>query len=92
MLGTDITRVISNGRDNLITRIVPDLGSRDRDVVLVRRRACWGNPKGGQEFGMGRDWGGFGEISLRATWDQGGQNRITPKEGFQVSKGEQKGK
>ncbi len=34
---------------------VPDLGSRDRDVVLVRRGACWGNPKGGREFGMGRD-------------------------------------
>ncbi len=35
--------------------------------------------------GMGRD--GEGEISLRATWDQGGQDRITPKEGFQVCKG-----
>jgi hypothetical protein len=34
---------------------------------------------------------GKGEVSLRATWDQGGQNRITPKEGFQVSKGEWKG-
>jgi hypothetical protein len=38
---------------------------------------------------MGRGWGGYekGEVSLRATWDQGGQGRITPKEGFQVSKG-----
>ncbi len=46
--------------------IVPDPGSRDRDVVLVKRGACWGNPKGGREFGLGRDWGGFGkgEISL----------------------------
>jgi hypothetical protein len=42
------------------TSNVPDLGSRDRDVVLVRRGACWGNPKGGWEFGMGRDWGGSG--------------------------------
>jgi hypothetical protein len=25
---------------------VPDHGSRDRDVVLVRRIACWGNPGG----------------------------------------------
>jgi hypothetical protein len=55
---------------------------------------CWGNPNGGREFGMGRDWGGFeeGEISSQATWEQGGQDRITPKEGFQVSKGERRGK
>jgi hypothetical protein len=44
------------------------------------------------EFGIGWGWGGEekGEVSLRATWDQGGQGRITPKEGFQVSKGEQR--
>jgi hypothetical protein len=49
-----------------------------------------GKPKGGREFGMGRGWRGDekGEVSLQATWDQGGQGRITPKEGFQVSKGE----
>jgi hypothetical protein len=43
---------------------------------------------------MGRKWGGDGkgEVSFRATWGQGGQDRITPKEGFQVSKGEWKGK
>jgi hypothetical protein len=43
---------------------------------------------------MGREWGGDekGKVSLRATWDQGGQDRITPKEGFQVSKGEMEGK
>jgi hypothetical protein len=43
---------------------------------------------------MGREWGGDGEgeVSLRATWGQGGQDRITPKEGFQVSKGERKEK
>jgi hypothetical protein len=34
------------------------------------------------------EWGGNGEgeVSLRATWDQGGQDRTTSKEGFQVSK------
>jgi hypothetical protein len=36
-------------------------------------------------------WNGEGDVSLRATWDQGGWDRITPKEGFQVSKGEWKG-
>ncbi len=42
---------------------------------------------------MGRGWGGNGEgeVSLRVTWGQGGQDRITPKEGFQVSKREWKG-
>ncbi len=31
---------------------------------------------------MGREWGGNGEgeVSLRATWDQGGRDRIMPKE------------
>ncbi len=60
------------------------LWSRSRNVVLVGRtidQGCW-------EFGMGRDWGGFkeGEVSSRATWGQGGQDRTTQKEGFQVSK------
>jgi hypothetical protein len=42
----------------------------------------------GWEFGKGKEWGGNGEgeVSLRATWDQGGQDRTTRKEGFQVSK------
>jgi hypothetical protein len=42
---------------------------------------------------MGREWGedGKGEVSLRVTWGQGGWDRITPKEGFQVSKREWKG-
>ncbi len=31
-----------------------------------------------------------GEVSLRATWDQDGQGCIMSKEGFQVSKGEQR--
>ncbi len=30
---------------------VSDHGSRDRDVVLVKRGACWGNPRGGRELG-----------------------------------------
>jgi hypothetical protein len=40
-----------------------------------------------------REWGGDGEgeVSLRATWGQGGQERITPKERFQVSKKEMEG-
>ncbi len=42
---------------------------------------------------MGKGWGGDekGEVSLQVTWDQGGQGRITPKEGFQVSKGNKRG-
>ncbi len=68
-------------------------GSRCR---LSKARGLLGKPKGGegQEFGMGREWGGVekGEVSLQATWDQGGQDRFTPKEGFQVSKREWKGK
>jgi hypothetical protein len=64
--------------------------SRNCYVVLVRRTfdlRCW-------EFVTGREWGGDGkgEVSLRATWGKGGQDRITPKEGFQVSKSEWKGK
>jgi hypothetical protein len=39
--------------------------------------------------GMGRGW--EGEVSLRATWGQGGQDRTMQKEGFQVSKREWKG-
>ncbi len=35
--------------------------SRDRDVVLVRRTTYFGETPGGREFGMERDWGGFGE-------------------------------
>jgi hypothetical protein len=64
--------------------------SRDHDVVLVERiidLRCW-------KFGMGREWGGDGkgEVSLQVTWGQVGQDRITPKEGFQVSKREMEGK
>ncbi len=35
---------------------------------------------------MGRN--GEGEVSSQATWDQGGQDSTTRKEGFQVSKRE----
>ncbi len=34
----------------------------------------------------GEGWGG--EVSSRATWDRGGQDSTTQKEGFQVSKRE----
>ncbi len=32
-------------------------------------------------------WDGEREVSSRVTWDQGGQDSTTQKEGFQVSKG-----
>ncbi len=65
---------------------VPDHGSRDRDVVLVRCTISLGKPRGVWKL----EWGGNGEgeVSSRATWGQGGQGRITRKEGFQVSKRE----
>jgi hypothetical protein len=65
---------------------VPDHGSRDRDVVLVRCTIGSGKPQGS---GI---WNGEGEVSLRATWDQGGRDCFTSKEGFQVSKKGWKGK
>ncbi len=40
----------------------------------------WGNPGGS------RSWNGEGEVSSRATWDQGGWDHTTQEEGFQVSK------
>ncbi len=69
--------------------LVPDHESRDRDAVLVRRTIHLGKP-----WGVGKlEWGGNGEgeVSLRATWGQGGQDCTTQKEGFQVSKREWKG-
>ncbi len=76
--------------DDIARGVFRTMRSRDHDVVLVRHTIdlkCW-------EFGMGREWGGDGkgEVSLRVTWGQDGQDRITPKEGFQVSKREWKGK
>ncbi len=51
----------------------------------------WGNPGGSGNWNgeeMGREWGGNGEeeVSLRATWDQGGRDSTTQEEGFQVNK------
>ncbi len=65
---------------------VPDLGSWDRDAVLARRGACWENPKGGREFGMGRNWGGFGEG--RSVYEQPGTkvDRIASRKGGFPSK------
>jgi hypothetical protein len=62
--------------------------SWNSNIVLVQRRV----DLGWWELETGWGWGGDeeGEDSLRATWDQGGQGRITPKGGFQVSKGEQR--
>jgi hypothetical protein len=60
--------------------------SWDHDVVLVRRIFSSGKPQGVGNLEWGGD--GKGEVSLRVTWGQGGQDRITPKEGFQVSKRE----
>jgi hypothetical protein len=66
--------------------LVPDHESRDRDVVLVRRTIHLGEIQGVGKL----EWGGNGEgeVSLRATWGQGGWGRTTQKEGFQVSKRE----
>jgi hypothetical protein len=61
------------------------------DVVLVGAHLAQENPRGSgfrKEEGMGRD--GNGEISLRATWDQGGRI-LSQQGGIQVSKREQKG-
>jgi hypothetical protein len=61
------------------------------DVVLVGAHLARENPRGSgfrNGEGMGRD--GNGEISLRATWDQGGRV-LSQQGGFQVSKGEWKG-
>jgi hypothetical protein len=47
-----------------------------------------GKPRGVRklEWGGNREGIGGGEVSLRATWDQGGRDRTTQEEGFQVSK------
>jgi hypothetical protein len=37
--------------------IVPNLGSQEHDFVLVRRGACWGNPRRVGNL----EWGGNGE-------------------------------
>ncbi len=84
-----------SGCGNKRAIIVPDLVSRIRDVVLVRRIFSSGKPQGVGILEWGGD--GNGEISLRATWDQGRRDPVTSrrvschiKEGFQVSKGKWK--
>jgi hypothetical protein len=54
-----------------------DLVSQIRDVVLVRRTFSSGKPQGVGILEWGGD--GNGEISLRATWNQGGQDPITAR-------------
>jgi hypothetical protein len=53
---------------------VPDMRSRDHEVVVVRRTIILG----AGNFGMGREWGGVekGEVSSRVTWDQGRRDPI----------------
>ncbi len=56
------------------------LASQCCDVVLVRVHLARENPRGSGFLngeGMRRD--GSGEISLRVTWDQGGQDPITAR-------------
>jgi hypothetical protein len=57
---------------------------------LSKAHNSFGETPEGREIGVGRKWGGNGEreVSLRATWGQGGRDRTTQKEGFQVSKRE----
>jgi hypothetical protein len=54
--------------NTVVILIVPDLASRIRDVVLVRRVFSSGKPRGVGNL----EWGGDGkrELSLQATWDQ----------------------
>ncbi len=68
---------------------VPDHESWDRDVVLVTRTIHLGKPLGVGKLERGGN--GEREVSSRATWGQGGRDRTTQKEGFQVSKREWKG-
>jgi hypothetical protein len=66
-------------RSKTTTRMVTvlDLVSQIRDVVLVRRTFSSGKPQGVGILEWGGD--GDGEISLRATWDQGGRDPITQR-------------
>jgi hypothetical protein len=71
--------------------IVPDLGSRIRDVVLVRRIFSSGKPQGvgfwnGEGMGRGWEWGDQFMSNLGPRWM--GSYHI--KEGFQVSEGKWK--
>jgi hypothetical protein len=57
---------------------------RDRHGVFAERTIDLGKPGGVRKL----EWGGNGEgeISLQATWGQGGWDRTTQEEGFQVSR------
>jgi hypothetical protein len=57
--------------------LVPDRRSRDLEVVVVRRIINLGT--GNLEWGGNGKGDGNGEISLRATWDQGGRDPITAR-------------
>ncbi len=70
--------------------MIQTMRSRDRDVVLKGCAVGFGKPRGVGKL----EWRGNGEweASLRATWDQGGRDRTTQEEGFQVSEKGFKGK
>ncbi len=72
----------------IFTIIVPDYVKPGSWCRLSRAHNWFGETQEGREIGMGRERGGDGEeeVSLWATWDQGGQDRTTQEEGFQVSK------
>ncbi len=63
---------------------VPDYAKLRSWCRLSKAHNWFGETPGGREL----EWGGNGEgeVSLQATWDQGGQGRTTQEEGFQVSK------
>ncbi len=58
--------------------------SQVRDVVLVMCIFSSGKPQGAGilEWGVYGEGDGNGEISLRATWDRGGQDPITEARGL----------
>jgi hypothetical protein len=60
---------------------VLDLVTQVRDVLLVRCIFSSGKPQGVGilEWGVYREGDGNWEISLRATWDRGGQDPITAR-------------
>ncbi len=64
-----------------MTMNVLDLVSQVRDVVLVMCIFSSGKPQGVGilERGVYGEGDGNGEISLRATWDRGGQDPITAR-------------
>jgi hypothetical protein len=67
--------------DLSLTVPVLDLVSQVRDVVLVMCIFSSGKPQGVTilERGVYGEGDGNGEISLRATWDRGGQDPITAR-------------